>query len=90
MTRQEAFEVIYAKQREVPAESLVQYRHKSKDGYNLPQIASHYRTYCEVLDSIVVDLTMLNVQHASFNNVDCYGVVDVHKRINAAGVKVKS
>lgn len=51
MSRQQAFEAIYAKQHDVPAESLVQYRHKSKDGYNLPGIASHYRTYCEVMDS---------------------------------------
>lgn len=52
MSRQQAFEAIYAKQHDVPAESLVQYRHKSKEGYNLPGIASHYRTYCETLDSI--------------------------------------
>lgn len=51
MSRQQAFEAIYAKQHAVPAESLVQYRHKSKEGYNLPGIASHYRTYCEVMDS---------------------------------------
>ena len=51
MNRQQAFEAIYAKQHDVPAESLVQYRHKSKEGYNLPGIASHYRTYCEVMDS---------------------------------------
>lgn len=51
ISRQQAFEAIYAKQHDVPAESLVQYRHKSKDGYNLPGIASHYRTYCEVMDS---------------------------------------
>lgn len=51
MTRQQAFEAIYAKQHDVPAESLVQYRFESKDGYSLPGIASHYRTYCMVMDS---------------------------------------
>lgn len=51
MSRQQAFEAIYAKQHDVPAESLVQYRHKSKEGYSLPGIASHYRTYCMVMDS---------------------------------------
>lgn len=56
MTRQQAFEAIYAKQHDVPAESLVQYRFESKDGYSLPGIASHYRTYCDTLDSIVVEL----------------------------------
>lgn len=56
MSRQQAFEAIHAKQHDVPAESLVQYRHKSKDGYNLPGIASHYRFYCLAMDSIVVEL----------------------------------
>lgn len=51
MSRQQAFELIYAKQHDVPAESLVQYRFESKDGYNLPGIASHYRTYCMAMDS---------------------------------------
>ena len=52
MNRQQAFEAIYAKQHDVPAESLVQYRFESKDGYSLPGIASHYRTYCMTLDSL--------------------------------------
>lgn len=86
MTRQEAFEVIYAKQREVPAESLVQYRHKSKDGYNLPQIASHYRTYCETIDSIVVDLGACAAEvYDGSGNLDFTATVEA---IEAAGVKV--
>lgn len=55
MNRQLAFEAIYAKQHDVPAESLVQYRHKSKDGYNLPGIAGHYRFYCLAMDSEEID-----------------------------------
>lgn len=51
MSRQQAFEAIYAKQHDVPAESLVQYRFESKEGYSLPGISSHYRTYCMVMDS---------------------------------------
>ena len=56
MSRQQAFEAVYAKQHDVPAESLVQYRFESKEGYSLPGISSHYRTYCDTLDSIVVEL----------------------------------
>ena len=51
MSRQQAFEAIYAKQHDVPAESLVQYQFESKDGYSLPGIASHYRFYCLAMDS---------------------------------------
>lgn len=51
MSRQQAFEAIYAKQHDIPAESLVQYRFESKDGYSLPGIASHYRFYCLAMDS---------------------------------------
>lgn len=82
MNCQQAFEAIYAKQHDVPAESLAQYRHKSKDGYNLPGIASHYRTYCDTLDSIVVELPGECVNFAM--DSDC-----VKKSITAAGVKYK-
>lgn len=90
MSRQPSFEKLYAKMHDIDPEDLVQYRFDSKDGYRLPQMASHYRLYCETLDSVEVDLKMLNVQHASYNNVDCYAIADVHKQIKAAGVKVKS
>lgn len=50
MSRQQAFEAIYAKQHDVPAESLVQYRFDSKEGYSLPGIASHYRTFLKALE----------------------------------------
>ena len=55
MSRQQAFEAIYAKQYDVPAESLVQYRFESKEGYSLPGIASHYRFYCLAMDSEEID-----------------------------------
>ena len=94
MNRQQAFEAIYAKQHDVPAESLVQYRHKSKEGYSLPGIASHYGTYCMALDSIVVTLPK------SIDAYGCHGhhssdpdealiLEDVHAALTAAGVKYK-
>lgn len=90
MSRQPGFEKLYAKMHDIDPEDLVQYRFDSKDGYRLPQMASHYRLYCETLDSVEIDLKILNVQHASYNNVDCYAIADIHKQIKAAGVKVKS
>lgn len=86
INRQQAFEAIYAKQHDVPAESLVQYRHKSKDGYNLPGIASHYRTYCDTLDSIVVELP---TTQGCCDDVQWMDPEYVIKSITAAGVKYK-
>lgn len=94
MSRQQAFEAIYAKQHDVPAEILVQYRFESKEGYNLPMIASHYVTYCMALDSIVVTLPK------SIEAYGCHGhhasdpdealiLEDVHASLTAAGVKYK-
>lgn len=97
MSRQQAFEAIYAKQHDVPAESLVQYRFESKEGYSLPGIASHYRTYCDALDSIVVELPNRfdekyqdyydDVEGGCFN--ECRYISDVHAALTAAGVKYK-
>lgn len=83
MSRQQAFEAIYAKQHDVPAESLVQYRFESKEGYSLPGIASHYRTYCDTLDSIIVELPKCFC--ADPEAVDC--AESVVEALTAAGVK---
>ena len=97
MSRQQAFEAIYAKQHDVPAESLVQYRFDSKEGYSLPGIASHYRFYCLAMDSIVVEMPNRfdekyqdyydDVEGGCFN--ECRYINDVHAALTAAGVKYK-
>ena len=90
MNRQQAFEAIYAKQHDVPAESLVQYQHKSTDGYNLPGIASHYRTYCLTLDSIVVTLPKTKDFYGNSSElIDGYDVSEIEDALTAAGVKYK-
>ena len=86
MNRQQAFEAIYAKQHDVPAESLVQYRFESKEGYRLPMIASHYRTYCDTLDSIVVELP---VTQGCCDDVQWMDPEYVIEALTAAGVKYK-
>lgn len=55
MTRQERFEQIWSDFHAVPAESLVQYRWITQDGYRLPDMAAHYRTFCAALDSVEAD-----------------------------------
>ncbi len=52
--RQARFERIWAEQHNVPAESLKPYRWITQDGYRLPDMAAHYRTFCLTLDSLVV------------------------------------
>ena len=86
MSRQQAFEAIYAKQHDVPAESLVRYRFKFKDGYNLPRISSHYRTYCDTLDSIVIDWPCT---YENDRGVDSIYEDELKAAVTAAGVKYK-
>lgn len=40
-------------------------------------------------ESLVIDFSPLNVQHASYNNVDCYAISDVGVILRNAGLKVK-
>jgi len=56
MSRMEQFEKLWSERHGVPAESMSQYRFASREGYCLPDMASHYRTFCETLDSFVVFL----------------------------------
>lgn len=60
MTRMERFEKIWADQHAVPPESLLQYRWVTQEGYRLPAMAAHFRTFCETLDSIVIELPAEN------------------------------
>lgn len=69
MTRQERFEQIWSDFHAVPAESLVQYRWITQDGYRLPDMAAHYRTFCETLDSIAVEWP----DHYDYTNSDIAG-----------------
>jgi hypothetical protein len=50
----EAFEASYASSHDLPLETFSQYR--MGDTYRLPGIASHWRTWCAALDSVVVEL----------------------------------
>lgn len=88
MNRQPGFEKLYAKMHDIDPEDLVQYRFGSKDGYRLPQMASHYRLYCETLDSLVVTLpdTSVDLQDSDawFNS----GVEKCRAAIETAGIKV--
>lgn len=64
MSRMEKFELIWAAQHAVPAESLVQYRWIPQEGYRLLDMAAHFRTFCQTLDSVVVELP----------STECFGI----------------
>lgn len=51
IARMEKFEQIWSARHDLPAESLAQYRFESREGYRLPELAAHYRTHCESLQS---------------------------------------
>jgi hypothetical protein len=51
MKTMEMFETHWADVHDLPVETLAQYRHATKDGYRLPGMASHYRTFCAALQA---------------------------------------
>lgn len=57
MSRMESFEKIWAERHGVPLEAMAQYRFTTKEGYRLPDMASHYRTHCAALDMMLREMT---------------------------------
>lgn len=93
MTRQERFEQIWSDFHAVPAESLVQYRWITQDGYRLPDMAAHYRTFCATLDSVVIELPAATVSMFSTSRdarAAQEGLDMARGAITAAGLKVSS
>jgi hypothetical protein len=88
MTRQERFEAIWAREHAVTVESLQQYRWVTQDGYRLPDMAAHYRTFCHALDSVEIVLT--NALHLNIAGelIEAYEISDLGKAFKAAGLKV--
>lgn len=56
MDRMESFEINWAERHDIPAETLVQYRHKDQSGYRLPDLAKNYRTWCAALDCLAKEI----------------------------------
>lgn len=92
IARMEKFEQLWSARHDIPAESLVQYRFESREGYRLPELAAHYRTFVDTLESIVVELPMRSCDaavsgmnyHKGWN--DC---LDVSRRVfEEDGLKV--
>jgi hypothetical protein len=52
----ESFEKNWADRHDVPVETLAQYRHADGSGYRLPGIAKNYRTWCDAIGSVEIEL----------------------------------
>lgn len=52
--RMENFERYWAHRYGGSPEGLARHRFVSREGYGLPGMAAHYRTYCDTLDSLGV------------------------------------
>lgn len=61
MNRMEAFEADWAERHDMPVETFAQYRHADGSGYRLPGLSKNYRTWCNALDSVVIDLSAAEV-----------------------------
>lgn len=94
MTRMERFEKIWSAQHAVPPESLLQYRWVTQEGYRLPAMAAHFRTFCETLDSLVIELPVIIDKEWANTHAERSAMRDAiglcKKRIEAAGLKVAS
>lgn len=48
--RQLAFEANWAERHDMNAEFMAQYRHATREGYSLPDLATNFRTFCAALE----------------------------------------
>lgn len=83
IARMEKFEALWSVRHDLPAESLAKYRFESREGYRLPELAAHYRTFVETLDSIVIWLPDPAVPGG--NCIRDHAVIEA---IESAGLKV--
>lgn len=95
MNIQERFERFYEESRGLPVGTCAAHRHATKDGYRLPDMASHYRTFCAALQElpeIELPEPAPNADPQVGEPWDCgYNVAleECRAIIEAAGLKVK-
>lgn len=59
--RQTKFEIIWADNHSVPVETMAQYRFEDRDSYRMPDMASHYRTFCAAVEVFESELPMIMI-----------------------------
>jgi hypothetical protein len=94
--RQFGFEADWADRHGVPAESMAQYRHDSREGYRVPDMATNFRTWCAACEwmeaqskPVVVHLPPLNPQAGRLlTSLATAMQLQYVKAIEAAGAQV--
>lgn len=97
-SRQVAFEQNWAERHDVPAETMAQYRHASREGYSLPDMATNFRTFCAALEwsekiaadnPVVIHIPPMNPQAGRLVTTLAKSMHNAYvKAIEAAGAKV--
>jgi len=63
MDRRDAFEQSWALRHRVSVEEIREHRFQTEDGYDLPLLATNYRTWCAAIDSQVIALPISDNAH---------------------------
>lgn len=77
MTKQERFEAMWADRHSVPVETMAKYRFKDADGYRLPGMAAHYRTFCAAWDMIEAELPKIRMTDCLFSGSNLDGSLPI-------------
>lgn len=83
--RQTKFEIIWADNHSVPVESMAKYRFDDRDSYRMPDMASHYRTFCAALEAFESELPMIRITECAFNGYNLDGSPPIHVEHGADG-----
>lgn len=71
---------------------LLRREHEDRCDMSLDDLGSDHSVWQEAkaaLETIEVDFSPCNVQHASYNDVDCYAISDVKVILGRHGLKAK-
>jgi len=87
MDRRDAFEKSWAARHRVSIDEIREHRFETEDGYDLPGLAAHYRTWCAAIESVVVELPLLE----NFKNDESayYMLLVCRESVEAASIKIK-
>lgn len=91
MDRRDAFEQSWALRHRVSVEEIREHRFQTEDGYDLPLLATNYRTWCAAIDSIEVVLPAPRPESwHSPRTRDAYNLAldECDLGLKAAGIKV--
>lgn len=96
MGMREEFEVHYAEEferacgRKPTPEQMVSMREGDEYGADRGYLNGYWKGWQASRATLVLDFSPCNVQHASYNNVDCYSISDVKVIAGRHGVTINT